>query len=300
VSRLVPAPDGLTDAPRQSAVPARSDALRSFSRWESRLAELRGCFAAAEPFPHVVLDDVLPVDVYEQAAREFPSPGDSSWTNYFHVNERKYGNPRPDTWGPTLQSVARAYTTPRFVTFLEHLTGIERLLPDRTMDGGGLHQTPRGGYLNIHADFTTHHAVANWRRRVNVLVYFNDWWPSDWGGDLEFWARDMSRAVVKIAPRGNRMVVFNTDENSFHGHPDPLLCPDGVTRKSMALYYFTAESHPLIRSTNYQPRPGDGVKRATIYLDKSVLRAYDAVKRRWRLSDAIVSRLLGGGRRGNA
>jgi hypothetical protein len=51
-----------------------------------------------------------------------------------------------------------------------------------------------------------------------------------------------------------------------------------------------------VRSTNYQPRPGDGLKRAGIYLDKGALRAYDAFKRRWRFSDAAISRVLRRGR----
>jgi hypothetical protein len=270
----------------------RGEPLHRLACWEVELPKLRARYEASAPFPHVVLDEVLAPGLYAQAARDFPAVTDESWTNYFHLNEKKFGNSRPDTWPSSLQLVARALTGSRFVTFLEHLTGIDDLLADRAMDGGGLHQTPRGGYLNIHADFTTHHAVANWQRRVNVLVYFNESWQQEWGGDLEFWAGDMSRAVVRVSPIGNRMVIFTTNERSFHGHPEPLECPEGEARKSMALYYFTAESRPSVRSTNYQARPGDGIKRAAIHLDNGALRAYDAIKRRWRLSDSAISRLL--------
>ena len=31
----------------------------------------------------------------------------------------------------------------------------------------------------------------------------------------------MSRCVRRILPRFNRAVVFNTDPDSFHGHPEP-------------------------------------------------------------------------------
>ena len=272
------------------------EALCHLGRWEADLPKLRARYEAPEPFPHVVFDDVLDRGLYGRAVKEFPLLRDQSWTNYVHVNEKKFGNSKPDTWGPSLQLVARVLTGPRFVRFLERLTGIDELLPDRAMDGGGLHQVPRGGFLNVHADFTAHHAVPNWQRRVNVLVYFNEHWCADWRGDLELWARDMSRPVVKIRPVGNRMVVFTTDQDSFHGHPDPLDCPENEVRKSMALYYFTAESRPLVRSTNYQARPGDGLKRAGIYLDKSALRAYDVLKRRLRLSDAAISRVLRRGR----
>ena len=47
-----------------------------------------------------------------------------------------------------------------------------------------------------------------------------------------------------IAPLFNRLVVFNTTKHSFHGHPKPLNTPPSVTRKSLALYYFTSEPSP--------------------------------------------------------
>jgi len=50
----------------------------------------------------------------------------------------------------------------------------------------------------------------------------------------------MSKKALSIAPLINRCVIFNTDSDSFHGHPDPLKTPEDVTRKSIALYYYTA------------------------------------------------------------
>jgi hypothetical protein len=90
------------------------------------------------------------------------------------------------------------------------------------------------------------------------------------------------------------VVVFNTDPDSFHGHPEPLACPAHVTRKSLALYYFTAETRPfLVRSTEYRARPGDRLRGVGIYLDKMALRGYDRAKRVLGLDDRLASRLLG-------
>ena len=96
-----------------------------------------------------------------------------------------------------------------------------------------------------------------------------------------------------MAPAGNRMLLFSTSEDAYHGHPDPLACPPEVARQSLALYYFSDDADPLIRSTNYRARPGDGVKSAAIYLDKQALHVYDVLKRRLRLSDDTVSKGLG-------
>jgi hypothetical protein len=249
-------------------------------------------YAAAQPFPHIVLDNVLRPEVFARAAAEFPGLRDEFWKGYLHVNETKYANTQPDTWGPTLSAVARELVSDDFCKYLMDLTGIRDLVPDWSMDGGGLHQTLRGGHLNIHADFTTHHRHETWARRVNLLLYFNEEWQESWGGQLELWDKDMTSCQAKITPAGNRMLVFTTSFDSFHGHPDALTCPDDVARRSMALYYFTEQPDTVRRATNYQARPEDGLKRFAIWADKSALDVYDRAKRRLGISDERVSALL--------
>lgn len=255
----------------------------------ARLPELRTAYAAADPFPHIVLDDVLAPEVFAGAVREFPTLRDPSWHGYLHVNETKFANRTPETWGPTLQDVAHELVGAEFIAFLSELTGIDRLLPDWSMDGGGLHQTLRGGHLNIHADFTTHHTNPHWRRRVNILLYLNDGWRPEWGGQVELWNADMSECRARVEPAPNRMLVFTTSFDSFHGHPDPLTCPPDVARRSMALYYFTEEVAPVRRATNYRARPEDGSKRFAIAADRVALDLYDRLKRRFALSDDRIS-----------
>ena len=50
----------------------------------------------------------------------------------------------------------------------------------------------------------------------------------------------MKNCIKKIPPLFNRMVVFSTTDFSNHGHPDPLTCPQNISRKSLALYYFSS------------------------------------------------------------
>ncbi len=269
------------------------NALIDFTTLESGMDEKAAAYRSAQPFPHIVLDDVLVPEAFDKAVGEFPGIKDEFWQGYLHVNETKYSNTQPDTWGPTLHDVAEEFCSPRFVAFLEKLTGIEGLMSDWTMDGGGLHQTLRGGHLNIHADFTTHHTHQNWARRVNILLYLNEEWPEEWGGKLELWDKDMTACQGTVTPAGNRMLVFTTSFDSFHGHPDPLTCPDTVARRSMALYYFTEEEHAVRRSTNYQPRPDESVTRkAAIRADRTIVDIYDRVKRRLGISDERIQAIL--------
>ena len=91
----------------------------------------------------------------------------------------------------------------------------------------------------------------------------------------------------------NRVLIFTTDVTSFHGHPEPMRCPEGVSRRSLALYYFSIEDDPLVRSTEYRARPGDGAHSIMIYADKQMLRVYDWAKRHLGLSDQTASKILG-------
>ena len=265
------------------------------TRLNADLAASSEAYGSAQPFPHIVLDDVLHREAFESAVAGFPAIGDEFWKAYVHVNETKFSNTQPDTWAPSLQAVAQEFCSPEFVAYLEKLTGIDHLIPDYTMDGGGLHQTLRDGHLNVHADFTTHHTHETWARRVNILLYLNEEWHDDWGGKLELWDKDMTACQARVTPAGNRMLVFTTAEDTFHGHPDGLTCPPDMARRSLAMYYFTEESAPVRKSTNYQARPEESrLRKATIAADRTVLDLYDRAKRRLGISDEAAYKVLGG------
>jgi hypothetical protein len=238
---------------------ATANTLLDLERLRERLPALREQYKSARPYPHIYLEDFLDPEVAMQARAAFPAVQDEGWIHYVHVNERKHGLNKNDLLPPFLRNLIAELNRPEFAALLSELTGIPGLKPDDSLEGGGLHQSQRGGFLNVHADFTIHPHRRTWQRRVNLLIYLNEDWPAEYGGDLELWERDMSGCAVKIAPRFNRAVIFNTDADSYHGFPDPIRCPEGVTRKSIALYYFTEEARPpVMRSTNYRARPGDG------------------------------------------
>jgi hypothetical protein len=95
-------------------------------------------------------------------------------------------------------------------------------------------------------------------RRVNVLIYLNDDWKDDYGGQLELWNEDMTEKRQSILPLAGRCVMFSTTGSSFHGNPNPIAHPDGKTRRSIALYYYTAtwDETKTGRTTDFRRRPG--------------------------------------------
>ena len=256
---------------------------------EARRAE----FASATPFPHVVVDGLVDPAALHAMVAEFGSAPEG-WTHWHHVNERKRGLGDRARMGPATRRVIDALETPGVLALFERLSGVAELRADPHLDGGGLHETLPGGFLNVHTDFLAHTRERTWRRELNLLLFLNaDWTPAH-GGCLELWDASVSRCVQRVEPRFNRGVLFRTSEHSFHGVPTKVTCPEGDSRKSLALYYFRDIGRPLpLRPTYYRPRPEDGqVRRALIHADRLALRVYAAIKRYTPLGDAIVSKIL--------
>ncbi|MBK6929707.1 MAG: 2OG-Fe(II) oxygenase [Saprospirales bacterium] len=263
------------------------------AKWEKTVSAQAAAYQSAHPYPYGQFEHFLEEWAAQRAMDAFPSVKDDGWIHYVHVNEKKHGLNKLDLIPPFLQELIRQLNSDEFVALLSRLTGIQGLKADPSLEGGGLHQSQRGGYLNIHADFTVHPHKRQWRRRVNLLVYLNEGWQPEYRGELELWTRDMKTCAKSILPVFNRCVIFNTDEDSFHGLPDPIQCPEDITRKSVALYYFTEEkSTPRKRATNYRPRPGDGIKSLFIWADREAVRFYNALKGWLGINDDLVSKVL--------
>jgi len=233
-------------------------------------------------------------------AEEFPTPSSAAWTQYKHPNENKLGMPKRELFPTTIAAVTDELNTPEFAAWVSELTGIPDLMADPMLEGGGLHQSGPGGYLNVHTDFSMHHFHPIWHRRVNLILYLNPDWDENWGGSIELWERSstgkISRCVAKYPPLLNHALIFTTDERSLHGFPDPLMCPKGQSRKSLALYYYTVEPNKKItgHSTDYFARPQDSWgKSAMIWLDKKAVDLYSRAKVRFGFSDELASKVLG-------
>jgi len=275
---------------RAAAEPAAIDRVRL----ERGLATWRSAFESGEPFPHVVIDDFLSPDAADEAYADFPKPDDGHWTHYKHLTERKIGRSHLASFPLVHRRIVEELSSEFFLGFLERLTGAAHLLADPSLEGGGLHQSERGGFVWVHSDFRSHPTRPDWQRRVNLLIYLNPDWRDEYGGGLEFWDRTVSRCVTRVQPVFNRCVVFLTDERTFHGHPEPLVCPPSTTRKSVALYYYTTEAQPTVRSaTKYRALPTDTLlRKGLIAADNALLSGYAFSKRRLGFRDEWASRLL--------
>lgn len=204
------------------------------------------------PFPHVIIDDFINPMVAMQCFKELKETDywitENSENTYMMENQvNKWFTP----WSldsaeqlryeaPTVANLIRFFNTPRFLQFLKDLTGMQDLIPDPFLHGGGCHKINNGGKLNLHVDYNINPKSGKFRV-LNMLLYLNPNWEEEWNGYLELWNKKEKRLEHSIAPIMNRAVIFTLSDDSVHGHPIPLNTPEGFERYSIAMYYFLDE-----------------------------------------------------------
>ena len=224
--------------------------------------ELAMQFAQAKPFRFVRIDDFLDAEFAGQVAAATPSFQQTGrWvTRLDTTNERRKAQ-LTDTrrFAPPIRNLVEALQSPVFLHTLSLITGIDNLLVDERMLGGGLHQTASGGHLDVHVDFNYLPDVGLFRR-LNLLLYLNQDWQASWGGELELWDRDVKHCHHSWAPILSRCVIFETSNRSFHGTTF-VNCPPQTARSSISLYYYSREA-PVdfaddFHGTIFKARPGE-------------------------------------------
>jgi hypothetical protein len=222
---------------------------------DKRGADLAAGYKAAQPFPHIIIDDFLPPELLEACIRHLEVSAGENGVSFDREQERFKSQYNPDLMTPELRALFYSFNSRPFIKVLENITGIKGLIPDPFFLGAGLHETTQGGHLSIHADFN-HHKPMNLERRINVLIYLNKDWRPEYGGQLELWDRSMTKKMVEVNPIFNRCVIFNTDTFSYHGNPEPVDHPKNTPRRSIALYYYTStwEQNKHEHSTLFQVR----------------------------------------------
>jgi len=237
-------------------------------------------YRSAKPFPHIALDDMLAEHLISGDV-EFPDlswHGWSQFTDGYQFGKRACNH--LELFPPILHAMTIEASQPRFLKFLEELTGIRGLIPDPYLNGGGLHSSGPGGVLAPHTDFHVYSDLDLYRR-VNVLFYFNLDWLAEYGGSLELTERGATTPTVSIPPVFGRMVAFNTDDISVHGFTRPVA--DGRRRNSLAFYYYTAGETGVFsgdRTTHWQAHgKATGIRWLRILAYKKLLLASRALSR---------------------
>lgn len=219
--------------------------------------ELAVAYRTAEPFPHLIIDNMFPEDAVDEVLEEIPGLKEDSWVHDKDARQVKSNLRSAIELGEAGFQFSSLLHSAKFLYLVSELTGIWGLLPDPYLGGAGYHVVPSGGHFDVHADRNVD-PMTGLRRRLAMLIYLNKSWKSEYGGQLELWDKTATRCEKVIEPVYNRVVIFEIGDQNFHG-VKPVLS-DTRVRKSFAVYYHTVGDKDL--------RPHTSIYTPVFYLAK--------------------------------
>jgi len=200
---------------------------------------------------YVIIKNFLNDAVIDDIVKNFPDyEKGEDWFSYNNPLEVKSANANINGYYDTLQNVYYALSTNQLVKAFSSLTDIKSLEYDPTLYGSAISVMPRHGRLNIHLDYEKHPVLINKERRLNVILYLNKEWHDKWNGRTELWDTNISKCIIEQKVEYNTAIIFETNNLSWHGVPDKLMCPENITRKTLAYYYISPLTEKSINCKN--------------------------------------------------
>jgi hypothetical protein len=97
---------------------------------EKKGLELTDQYNDGNPYPHIVIDDFLPLEILESCLKRFPKALDKEGMTFNRPQERLKSSFNPDHLEGALRGFFYSFNSKPFIRFLENLTGIKGLIPD--------------------------------------------------------------------------------------------------------------------------------------------------------------------------
>jgi Rps23 Pro-64 3,4-dihydroxylase Tpa1-like proline 4-hydroxylase len=220
--------------------------------WIHNLDEISNQFINAKPFEHVIIPNFLNEEYANKISNKFPT-NLNEWHKYCNPLEVKYAFDDINSLDNDIKKVFYILSSEQVIEKVSKITNISNLTYDNYLHGAGLHAHPRYGRLNMHLDYEKH-PYTSLQRRLNIILYMNKEWETSWNGATELWDEKMENCVVKSEIKFNTAIMFKTNEISWHGVPEKIMCPENVYRKSIAYYYLS----PLENKSDVNKIGNDG------------------------------------------
>jgi Rps23 Pro-64 3,4-dihydroxylase Tpa1-like proline 4-hydroxylase len=206
-----------------------------FGDWTKNIKELKNQFKEAEPYEHIIINNFLENSYAETVHNLFPQDH-STWHKYENPLEVKSTFDNIELLPEELKNYFYYLSSNEILNLISELTDIKLLEYDEYLHGAGLHSHTRYGRLNIHLDYEKH-PFSGKERRINIILFISKNWNPEWNGSNELWNKDVTKCVSKTNVIFNSAIIFKTNDISWHGVPDKIMCPENVFRNSLAYYY---------------------------------------------------------------
>lgn len=224
----------------------------NFQFLEMNKDKLRLDYLLAKPFPYLIIDNFCDQEKALELFDQIPDIQTRSRDYVFAAN--KFEKSKFKDISPFFTELYDDLTSGQLESFLKYITN-ENVFVDKAFHGGGIHQGKRNSFLDMHIDFNYHPLHHNWYRTLNLLLYLNKNWKTEYSGHLKL--EDLRTGEKKsIEVPFNRLVIQLTGKYTLHGY-DVTHFPDGMYRTSIAGYAYTIHKHHVERRRTTDWHVGD-------------------------------------------
>lgn len=225
---------------------------------------LNNRFVGTPPFPMIVLDNFLPEDFASTMATECESIPLQHWTEFTRKGSFMRECKRLEH-APVAFDFVNQMHSALGMEWMTSITGIKDLIPDPYLTGAGYSRSFRGDSLQLHSDFNWNDQIKV-HRMLSFIIYLNPDWQEEWGGALEFTDFNKEKVIQSVPPLFNRAIIWRYHKRGFHGYPNPLTCPENMSRNTFRLFYYYSDA---------KHKDDDRPHRSLYWYDKDLNEPYD-------------------------
>ena len=222
-------------------------------------------YTSIKPYPHIYQDGFLDTQFAKKLQKEILNIPDHEWDRYENPFEQKFTLRDKFQFPQLLSSLFDELSSEPFVKQLSSIVGYDLVL-DETRNFWGVHKYGPGDKLDIHVDAGIH-PTMELKKQITLGIYLSSEWKEEYGCKLEIWRGDNSanndakllEKVESIAPLFNRLILFTCNDYSWHGNPEPAMCPDESKRIFITLSYLSENTTDQNKRKKafFVARPGD-------------------------------------------
>lgn len=236
--------------------------------------QIKSAKLISAPIDHIVVDNFLPEDFARDLSNEFGNYDDDHWHIYSNTIEEKRTCNQWNLFKPKTYTYFQIICSDLINKAISKKFDIE-VEADYGLHGGGQHIHSKMGNLNPHLDYSIHPKMGA-ERRLNAIYYLTDQYEESDGGHFGLWdnssAIEPGDLIKEYSPIFNRLVLFNTSQNSWHGLARIYQPGGNRFRKSLATYYVSNPRPNALNNTRAQFAPREEQKNNSTVLKEIKIR----------------------------